>query len=248
MIHLPALEEQHRIVKLTEEKALRINEAHNLQLQARDETETLFTRTRAMMFLEAIQKKSQRLDAAVILERGKFSYRPRNEPRFFGGAHPWIQIGEIEAANKYIRTWSQTLNDAGLAISRKFPKGTVLISIAATIGAVGILDFDCCIPDSIVAVTPREGYDSEFVYHYLTYLRTHLEEVAPRSAQKNINLRILAELPFPELPLSEQHRIVTYLNNLQTKVDILSELQVRSSAELEVLLPSILDRSFNAQL
>jgi type I restriction enzyme, R subunit len=48
-------------------------------------------------------------------------------------------------------------------LSKKFPKGTVLISIAATIGAVGILDFDCCVPDSIVGVTPGEGLDSEFL-------------------------------------------------------------------------------------
>jgi type I restriction enzyme S subunit len=55
----------------------------------------------------------------------------------------------------------------GLAISKKFSRGTVLVSIAATIGAAGILDFDCCVPDSIVGVTPRDGTDTEFLYHYL---------------------------------------------------------------------------------
>jgi type I restriction enzyme, S subunit len=101
---------------------------------------------------------------------------------FFGGEHPWIQIAEIEASDKYIRRWTETLNNAGLAVSRKFPKGTLLISIAATIGAVGILDFDCCIPDSIVGITPQVTHDSLFLYHYLGYLRSHLEEVAPQSA------------------------------------------------------------------
>ena len=75
------------------------------------------------------------------------------------------------------------------------------MSIAATIGAVGILDFDCCVPDSIVGVTPGDGIDSEFIYYYLGYLRQHLEEIAPQSAQKNINLQILSELPVPELTL-----------------------------------------------
>src|ERR1043166_7765133 len=115
------------------------------------------------------------LESVARLERGKFHHRPRNEPRFFGGDHPWIQIGEIESSDKYIRTWTQTLNDDGLAISRKFPRGTVLISIAATIGAVGILDFDCRVPDSIVGVTAFSDIDSDFLYHYLGYVRTHLE-------------------------------------------------------------------------
>ena len=133
-------------------------------------------------------------------------------------------------------------------MSKKFPRGTVLISIAATIGAVGILDFDCCIPDSIVGVTPNEGIDSEFIYHYLGYLRGHLEEIAPQSAQKNINLGILSVLPVPTLDLHGQRRIVSYLDNLQERLDDLRGLQNETSAELAALMPSILDRAFSGEL
>ena len=188
------------------------------------------------------------LERAANLERGKFSHRPRNEPRFFGGTHPWIQIEEIEKSTKYIRSWSQTLNDEGLAISRKFRNGTLLVSIAATIGAVGILGFDCCVPDSIVAVTPSTGFDSEYLYHCLCYLRGHLEDLAPQTAQENINLRILAPLPVPVLPLADQRRIVAYLDGLQAKVDAVARLQAETAAELDALLPSILDRAFKGDL
>jgi len=124
----------------------------------------------------------------------------------------------------------------------------LLISIAATIGAVGILNFDCCIPDSIVAVTPKRGTDSEYLYHYLAYLRSHLEQVAPQSAQKNINLEILSPLPIPALPLPEQHRIIAYLDNLQVKIDALKRLQAKTAAELDALLPSVLDKAFKGEL
>src|SRR5262249_52273729 len=146
------------------------------------------------------------------------------------------------------RNWTQSLNDEGLAISKKFPRGTVLISIAATIGAVGILEFDCCVPDSIVGVTPRAGLDSEFLYYYLRYLRWHLEEIAPQSAQKNINLRILSNLPVPDLSLSEQLRIVEYLDDLQERANALTALQGDSSKELDALMPSILDKAFRGKL
>ena len=243
-----SLAEQRRIVARIEELAAKIEAARGLRRETVVGAESLIGSTRARIFTEAAKKGTTHLDSLAILERGRFSHRPRNDPRFFGGDHPWIQIGEIESSNKYIQQWSQTLNDDGLAISRKFSKGTLLISIAATIGSVGILDFDCCIPDSIVAVTPKPGVDGEYLYHYLGYLRTHLEQAAPQSAQKNINLEILSPLPIPVLPLPEQRRIVAYLDSVQAKVDAVKALQAETEAELNALLPAVLDRAFKGEL
>ncbi len=248
LVPLPPLPEQQRIVARIEELAGKIEEARGLRRAAVEEIEVLMVSTRASIFEEASKMGVARLDSLARLERGKFSHRPRNEPRFFGGDHPWIQIAEIESSRKYVRHWTQTLNDEGLAISRKFPKGTLLISIAATIGAVGILDFDCCVPDSIVAITPKAEIGGEYIYHYLCYLRTHLERVAPQSAQKNINLGILLPLPIPNLPLPEQRRIVAYLDDLQAKVDALKKLQAETAAELDAMMPSVLDRAFKGEL
>jgi len=247
-IPLPSLEVQQRIVTRIEELATRIEEARGLRREATQEANTFTDVTRSRIFMEASEKGTVQLNNVAKLERGKFSHRPRNDSRFFSGEHPWIQIAEIESSDKYIRKWTQTLNDAGLAISRKFPKGTLLISIAATIGSVGILDFDCCIPDSIVAVTPKQDTNSEYLYHFLKFLRNHLEQIAPQSAQKNINLEILSVLPIPNLQTSEQRRIVSYLDDLQAKVDTLKQLQAGTQAELDALLPSILDKAFKGEL
>jgi type I restriction enzyme S subunit len=247
-VPLPPVAEQRRIVGRIEEVASKIEEARRLRREAEENAEALFEQARAQAFEKAALHGVRPVSEIATLERGRFSHRPRNDTRFFGGDHPWIQITEIERSAKYIREWSETLNDAGLAISKKFPKGTVLISIAATIGAVGILDFDCCIPDSIVGLTPNEGADSEFIYHYLGYVRTHLESIAPQSAQKNINLRILAGLPVPQVTLPVQRRIVAELDTLQAEVDRLKRLQSDTAAELEALLPSVLERAFRGEL
>jgi len=247
-IPLPTLEDQRRIVARIEELAARIEEARGLRREAVEEAEQVVIASRSEIFEKELKGAVTGLHDVATLERGKFTHRPRNDPRFFGGNHPWIQIAEIEASDKYIQTWTQTLNDEGLSISRKFPRGTLLVSIAATIGAVGILDFDCCIPDSIVAVTPKKVIDAEYLYHYFGYVRSDLEKIAPRSAQKNINLEILSSLPIPALQIAQQRSIASYLDDLQTKVDTLKQLQSETSAELDALLPSILDKAFKGEL
>lgn len=35
------------------------------------------------------------LKEIAILERGRFSPRPRNDPAYYGGEYPFIQIGDI---------------------------------------------------------------------------------------------------------------------------------------------------------
>jgi type I restriction enzyme S subunit len=48
--------------------------------------------------------------------------------------------------------------------------------------------------------------------------------------------------------LTEQRRIVAYLDDLQAKVDSLKRFQTETSAELDAMLPSILDKAFREEL
>jgi type I restriction enzyme, S subunit len=63
-----------------------------------------------------------------------------------------------------------------------------------------------------------------------------------------LNLADLKRVPVPLPPLHEQRRIVSSLDNLQSKVDSLRQLQSETSAELDALLPSILDKAFKGEL
>jgi type I restriction enzyme S subunit len=65
---------------------------------------------------------------------------------------------------------------------------------------------------------------------------------------RHLVLREIRDLTIPVPPLSDQHRIVTELNGLQTEVDKLRSLQAETAAELDALLPSILDRAFRGEL
>ena len=46
----------------------------------------------------------------------------------------------------------------------------------------------------------------------------------------------------------EPHRVVAYLDDLQEKTNSLKALQAETSAELDALMPSILDKAFRGEL
>jgi type I restriction enzyme S subunit len=79
--------------------------------------------------------------------------------------------------------------------------------------------------------------------------KSYFQEASKQTTNlASINQRQLKAFKIPRLPLSEQRRIVTYLDCLQTQVDALKKLQAQTAAELDALLPAILDRAFKGEL
>jgi restriction endonuclease S subunit len=123
------------------------------------------------------------------IDRGRSRHRPRNDPRLFGGRYPFIQTGEVRAANRFLASFTETYSDFGLSQSRLWPKGTVCITIAANIAETAILAIDACFPDSIVGFTAdNERTMPSYVEFFLRTARDELTAFAPATAQKNINL------------------------------------------------------------
>jgi len=60
--------------------------------------------------------------------------------------------------------------------------------------------------------------------------------------------KILSKLLLPVPPTEEQRRILLWLEGLDKKVDVLRRLQSETAAELDALMPSILDKAFRGEL
>jgi type I restriction enzyme, S subunit len=95
----------------------------------------------------------------------------------------------------------------------------------------------------------------QFVPEYLAiYVGSPVEKAYFQSASKqttnlaSINQRQLRAFQIAQPPLSEQHRIVAELKALQAEVDGPKRLQADTDAELDALLPAILDRAFKGAL
>jgi len=139
--------------------------------------------------------RAVRLEEIASVERGKFGHRPRNDPRYLVGAHPFIQTGDVTAANGgIIESATQSLNERGAAVSKEFPAGTIAVTIAANIADTAILGRPMYFPDSIVGVTVYPPNVTRYVGLVIRSAKRHLESRAPQSAQKNINLQDLRPL------------------------------------------------------
>ena len=184
------------------------------------------------------------LGEVARIERGKFSHRPRNAPEFYGGRIPFIQTGDVARCNGRIRSYSQTLNERGLSVSRMFPKGTIVITIAANIGYTGILEFDSAFPDSLIGITPDGSVDTVFLEYYLQTQQPEMDRIAPRGTQKNINIQFLKPWPVPNAPPAEQVEIAKVLHSVDDK--IAAEQQRRTA--LEALFASMLEQLMTGRL
>lgn len=185
-----------------------------------------------------------RLSDIAVLERGRFLHRPRNEPRFYGGDTPFVQTGDVVRSQGWIREYKQTLNDAGVAISRVFPKGTILITIAANIGYTGVLEFDSACPDSLVGITPHESVDAWFLEYCLQTQQADMDRLAPKGTQKNINIQFLAPWQVAIPPLNEQLQIAQIMRAIDRKI----ALHEHKRAALQELFQALLYRLMTGEI
>ncbi len=181
------------------------------------------------------------------LVRGQFTHRPRNDPALYDGPHPFVQTGDITAAGKYIRTYSQTLNELGLSVSKRFPKGTLVMSIAANIGDVAILDFEACFPDSMIGMIPGHKTNLDFLYYLMRSMRGIMLRSAVQSTQLNLNyVRIGTNFaPFP--PPKEQAAIAEYLDAKEHESNLISNTIETQIATLTAYRKSLIHECVTGQ-
>ena len=113
-----------------------------------------------------------------------------------------------------------------------FPKGTIVITIAANIGDTAILDYDCAFPDSLIGITPASNVEPLFLEFYLRTQKEEMNRLAPKGTQKNINIQFLQPWPVVLPPLPEQRAITQVLRTVQQAKEA-TEKVIAAARQLE---------------
>lgn len=119
----------------------------------------------------------------------------RDNPKYWNGDIPWLKISDITNSNKYIEKASEYITVSGLENSsaKILRPGTILYTIFATIGEVGILNFIASCNQAIAAIDTYLKQIDEYLYLFLINLQDYMKSIGKGCAQFNINQKVLKE-------------------------------------------------------
>lgn len=137
--------------------------------------------------------------------------------------------------SKYIDSAEEFITEEGLnnSSTKMLKSDTILYSIFATLGEVGILKIDACTNQAIAGLSLKENSNilKEYLYYYLKSKKKDVNNLGRGVAQNNINLSLLRKFKIPVMPLHQQKKIIEVLdivsstiNNYERELILLDEL------------------------
>jgi len=251
-VPLPPLSEQRRILMRIKELATQIREARTLREQAAKEADALIAASVSMFCFN--ESEIGRFEEYLIESKNGI-YKP---PFAWGHGTPCLRMYNIDGPTlnmcnlQLLDVSKEELENYGCI------EGDLIfnrVNSADLVGKTGI----------VPAEFPQATFESknmrlrvnrtqiipEFAARVLNsaptrrYYRNVLKQ---QCGMATLNQEHVRNIPFPRLSLSEQRIRITEMDALQTEVDSLKRMHTDTSAELNALLPAILDRAFKGEL
>jgi len=142
----------------------------------------------------------------------------RNKKNYWNnGTIKWLKIVDFKDFDEVYSTSEKitelAVKETGIKI---LPKETILVTIFATIGRVGILKEPMATNQAIVGLkTKHDNINNIFLMYVIKFYVTSLIEQASGSAQPNINSTILKNMKIPLPPLEVQEEIVSEIKKIE---------------------------------
>jgi type I restriction enzyme S subunit len=247
-ILLPPIAEQRRIVARVEELAGKVEEARGLRSTALEEA-AIAARTVPSHLINSIESGFPTYSIGHLVNFRNDLIRPIDGK---SGALRFIGLQHIESHTGKRIGEDRLLAEELTGRKFKFSPGEVVYGyLRPYLNKVWIADCDgVCSVDQYVIQPNSELVDTNYLVHFMrsqTFLNQAIE-LTHNLMLPRLRTALLESIMIPLPPLPEQSRIVAYLDDLQAKVDGLKQLQTETEAELNALLPSILDKAFKGEL
>jgi type I restriction enzyme, S subunit len=258
-IPLPPLAEQQRIVAKIKRLTGKIEEARELRKQVSVETEATISSLARNTFSKINESQTRMIDwldsCREGIQTGPFGAQ-LGRGDFCQSGVPLLTIGNVQFNGLSIKQLTYVSEVKAAQLSRyRIRKGDILFARMGTVGR-------CC-------VVPKEAEGWLINYHIIRLainqklvnpkfihwtikasegVENYLSEMIRGATRAGVNSTIVGSLPCRIPTLDQQNKIVECLDDLQTKIDYLKVIQAQTTAELDALLPSILDKAFKGEL
>ncbi len=255
-IPLPPLPEQRRIVAKVEELATKIAESQSIRQRLVVETDSVPSSVADSVF-DSVQCTWRTIDELV--GRGNLRNGKSIKPMDILTGVQCIRLSALENGRINCRDAKPVAMTEEEAKPYLMKPGDVFVmrgnGSKHLVGRAGLVEGTIpgtIFPDLFIRI-PLEGtgVSSHFFVRFWNsrQMRTVIENTCKTtSGIWKINQGHIASFSIPVPLPSEQRRIVAHLDDLQAKVNALKTQQAESAAELDAMLPSILDKAFKGKL
>ena len=150
--------------------------------------------------------------------------RSKNE-YWRNGTIPWMKIGNIKS--KYVNEYDELITEQGLnnSSAKLLKKGTILYTIFATLGEVGILDIEACTNQAIAGININDPrITTDYLYYYLKSKKDYVNNIGRGVAQNNINLTTLKKFEIPLINVEILEKVERMIDLKKKEIDDLDLL------------------------
>jgi type I restriction enzyme S subunit len=252
-IPLPPVDEQRRIVARVEELAAKVDEARGLRSLTVDELAALRS-TQSRRVFESLQAATVPLEmvCAAIIDN------LHSNPIYAeGGTVPCIRSSDVGFGILDLANARRTDEDE---YRRRTVRGElqvddiVLVREGGGTGKCALVlpEHRFSLGQRVMMLRPDQDkvLPKFFLYQLLSPIiqEDHVQPLSKGSASPHLNIGSLRQFPFLLPSVNEQARIVENLDALQAKLEAVKTLQTETAAELDAMLPAILDKAFRGEL
>ena len=164
------------------------------------------------------------------------------------GDIPWLIIGDLN--DGIVNTSATKITELGLnnSSAKLVPAGTLLIAMYGSIGKLGITGMECCTNQAIAFAKEMYGVTTEYMFYYLSLMKSKLISLGKGGTQKNISLTVLNSIDVVVPPITEQQRIVDRIEELFSQLDSAVETLNKTKQQLAVYRQAVLKEAFEGNL
>lgn len=180
------------------------------------------------------------LGEVARIQRGA-SPRPIDSPAWFddNSSVGWVRISDVTKSGMYLCETTQRLSPLGVQHSRPVARGSLIMSICATVGRPIVTDIDVCIHDGFVVFDDLKA-DKFFIYYTLKWIEPGWAKHGQTGSQMNLNTGLITGTQIPLPPIPEQAAIATVLSDMDAELAALEQRLTKTRALKQGMMQELL--------